>query len=74
MDYEETLSSVVRFALVRLILATITKNDLELYQMIFLNRELEEEFFMDQTIRFEIEGQGCKFASSDVLYTTSNNH
>ncbi len=33
LDYEETFSSVVRFALVRLILAIVTNLNLELYQM-----------------------------------------
>ena len=60
VDYEETLSPVVRFASIRLILAIIAHLDLELYKMdvktAFLNGELDEEIYMDQPIGFEAKG------------------
>ena len=59
IDYEETFSSVVRFALVRLILAIVERMDLELYQTdvktAFLNGELNEEIYMDQPLDFELK-------------------
>ena len=61
VDYEETFSLVVKFALIRLILAIVTHLDLELYQMdvkiAFLNEELDEEIYMDQPMGFEAKGQ-----------------
>ncbi|KAL0367960.1 UNVERIFIED_CONTAM: Retrovirus-related Pol polyprotein from transposon TNT 1-94 [Sesamum calycinum] len=52
IDYEETLSPVVRFASVRLILAIVAHLNLKLFQMdvktIFFNGELDEEIYMDQ--------------------------
>ena len=49
VDYEETLSPVVRFASIRLILAIVAQLDLELYQIdvktAFLNGELDEEIY-----------------------------
>ena len=60
VDNEETFSLVVRFALVRLILAIVVHLDLELYQMdvktTFLNGELDEEIYMDQPMGFEVKG------------------
>ena len=51
VDYEDTLSPIVRITSVRLILAIVAHMDLELYQMdvkaVFLNRELDEEIYMD---------------------------
>ena len=47
IDYDETFSLVVRFALVRLILTIVASLDLELYQMdvkiVFLNGGLEDK-------------------------------
>ena len=64
VDYEETFSPVVRFASIRLILATIASLDLELHQMdvktAFLNGELDEEIFMDPSIGFVVKGQERK--------------
>ena len=64
VDYEVTFSPVVRFASIRLILAMVANLDLELHQMdvktAFLNRELDEEIFMDQPIGFVVKGQEHK--------------
>ena len=55
---------MVRFASVRLILAIVTRMDLELYQMdaktAFLNGELDEEIYMDQPLGFVLKGQERK--------------
>ena len=71
VDYEETFSSVVRFASIRLILAIVANLNLELYQMdikiAFLNGELDEEIYMDQPIGFVTKGQErkvCKLKQS----------
>ena len=60
VDYEETFSSVMRFAFVQLILAIVVNLKLELYQMdvktTFLNGELDEEIYMDQPIGFVTKG------------------
>ena len=59
IDYEETFSLMVRFASIRLIMATIEHLDLKLFQMdvktTFLNGELDKEIYMDQPIHFEVE-------------------
>src|SRR5438270_8556044 len=64
VDYEETFSPVVRFALLHAILAVVGKLDLELVQMdvktAFLHRELDEEICMDQPQGFESEKHGDK--------------
>jgi hypothetical protein len=64
VDYKETFSPVVRFACIRLILAMVASLDLEFHQMdvktAFLNRELDEEIFMDQLIGFVVKGQERK--------------
>ena len=61
IDYEEIFSPVVRFASIRLLLALVAHLDLELFQMdvkaTFLNRNLEEEIYMDQPIGFISKGQ-----------------
>ena len=60
IDYEETFSLVVRFALIRLILAIVARMDLELYLMdiktAFRNGELDEEIYMNQPLGFELKG------------------
>ena len=67
IDYEEIFSPVVRFDSIRLILLIVAHLDLELYQMdiktAFLNRELDEEIYMDQPVCFianEEERKICK--------------
>ena len=60
IDYEDTFSPVVRITSVRLILAIVAHMDLKLYQMdvktAFLNRELDEEIYMDQPLCFKSKG------------------
>ena len=64
IDYDETFSLVVRFALVRLILTIVASLDLELYQMdvktIFLEWGLEEDIYMQQPNEFVEKGQKHK--------------
>ncbi|KAL0453901.1 UNVERIFIED_CONTAM: Copia protein [Sesamum latifolium] len=71
-DYEETFSLVVRFASIRLILAPVAHLDLELFQIdvktVFLNRELDEEIYMDQLEGFQEMGQKQKCATSNVPF------
>ena len=55
---------MVRFASIRLIMATIAHLDLKLFQMdvktTFLNGEQDKEIYMDQPIHFEVEWQRRK--------------
>ena len=64
IDHEETFSPVVKFTSIRLILAIMTRMDLELYQMdvktAFLNGDLDEQIYMDQPLGFELKGQERK--------------
>src|SRR4051812_23176779 len=64
VDYEETFSTMVRFASLRTILAIVAKLDLGLIQVdvktAFLHVELDEEIFMDQPGGFKSEGQESK--------------
>ena len=71
IDYQDTFSSVVRFASIHLILAIVAQLDLELHQMdvktAFLNGELNEEIYMEQPEGFIVEGQEhkvCKLKKS----------
>ena len=58
IDNEDTLSLVVRFASIRLILSIVAKQDLELFQIdvktAFLNGELDEDIYMAQPVGFEV--------------------
>ena len=60
IDNEETISPVVRFASIHLILAIVARIDLELHQMdvkiTFLNGQLNEEIYMEQPMDFIIQG------------------
>ena len=64
IDYEENFSPVARFTSICLILAIVAHMDLELHQMdikmAFLNRELEEEIYMEQSVGFMVKGQEHK--------------
>ena len=63
-DYDETFSSMVRFASIRLLPALVAHLNLELFQMdvktAFLNSSLKEEIRMDQPIGFISKGQEGK--------------
>ena len=64
IDYKKTLSPVVRFMSIHLILAIVARMDLELYQMNvkidFLNGELDEDIYMNQPLSFELKGHERK--------------
>ena len=71
MDYDETISPVVRFESIRTVMALAAQNDLFLHQMdvtaAFLNGTLEEEVYMKQSDGFVVEGQEnlvCKLEKS----------
>lgn len=57
----KSFSSVMRFALIRLLLAVVANLDLELHQMdikiVFLNREFDEEIYMKQPVGYNVRGQ-----------------
>ena len=70
IDFEETFSPVV-FTLIHLLLGIIASMDLELHQMdvntTFLNRELDEEIYMEKLVGFIIQDQEhkvCKLLKS----------
>ena len=75
IDYEETFSPMVRFASIRIILAIMTRMDMELHQMDvktgFLNRELDEEIYMDKHLGFELKGQEHKVCKLKKIYLWS---
>ena len=60
IDYEETFSPIIIFTLICLILAILASMDLELHQIdvktAFLNKELDEEIYMEQPVGFIIQG------------------
>lgn len=60
IDYKETLSSVVKFVSIRLILAIVANLNLQLHQMdvkiAFLNRELDGKVYMQQPTNFITKG------------------
>ena len=57
IDYQETFILVVKINSIQILLSLAVKLDWPLYQLdvknIFLNRDLEEEVFMDQPPEFE---------------------
>ena len=57
MGYEETFSTVARFLSICFIIVIVANLNLELYQMdvktAFLNGELDEDIYMDQSIGFD---------------------
>jgi hypothetical protein len=58
IDFEETFSAVSRMEAIRLILAYACSKNVKVYQMdiksTFLNRELEEEVYIEQPERFQL--------------------
>ena len=60
IDYDKTLSPIVRFASIRLILAIVASLDLKLHQIdektAFLNGGLEEKIYMQQPNGFVEKG------------------
>lgn len=71
IDYEETFFPIVRFTVIRLILAIVLHLDLELHQMVlkilFLNGELQEESYMQQSVNFVVEGQEQKVCKQQKI-------
>src|SRR5579871_329988 len=61
IDYTETFAPVTKFPAIRLLLAIAAKEDFEVHQMdvqsAFLNRDLDEEIYMNQPEGFIEEGQ-----------------
>ena len=73
IDYEGTLSPVVKFQSIRTLAALVACHDLELHQMdvktAFLNDELEEEIYMKQPEGFVVQGHEDKvYKLNRVLY------
>ena len=71
VDYHDIFSSVVRHTSIRVVLAIVAHQDLELEQLdvktTFLHGELEEEIYMTQPEGFEVPGKGdwvCKLKNS----------
>ena len=60
INYEETFSLVVRFALIHLILDIVALMDLELHQMDVKTIFLNEEIYTEQPMDFIIQGQKHK--------------
>ncbi|KAH9723371.1 retrovirus-related pol polyprotein from transposon TNT 1-94-like protein [Citrus sinensis] len=73
VDYSEVFSPVVKYSSIRVLLAIITYNDLELDQMdvktAFLHGNLEEEIYMEQQEGFIQKGSEDMFLlSEDGIY------
>uniref|UniRef100_A0A2N9J933 Uncharacterized protein n=1 Tax=Fagus sylvatica TaxID=28930 RepID=A0A2N9J933_FAGSY len=71
VDFVDTYSPVAKFALVRIIMVVAARLDLELHQLdvktAFLNGDLKEEIYMDQSDGFHIkdqEGKVCRLKKS----------
>lgn len=64
IDYEEIFSPIVKFQLIRILVAMIAHHDLELHQRniktALLNEELEEEIYRKQTKGFMVQGHEYK--------------
>lgn len=74
ISYQETFSSIVCFASVRIISALVAGTDLQLYQMsaktTLLNRELSEEIYMVQQKVLSFKGMKIKFLNWRGQFTT----
>jgi len=61
IDYKETFSPVSQKDSFKIIMALVAHYDLELHQMdakiVFLNRDLEKNVYMDQPMGFSFEGK-----------------
>ena len=61
IDYEEKISPVARYTSIRIVISLASDMKWKLHQMdvnmIFLNRIIEEEFYIEQPQGFEINGQ-----------------
>ena len=71
IDYNETFSPVSKKDSLRIVMALVAHYDLELHQMdvkiIFLNRDLDEEIYMEQLEGFIEKGKenwACKLKKS----------
>ena len=64
LDYFDTYSPVTRINSIRMVLAIVALKDLEVHQMgvkmTFLNGDLNEEIYMEQTEGFSTPGQERK--------------
>ena len=62
IDYNEVFSPVVKHTSIRILLALVTKYELELIQLdvktTFLHGDLEEEIYMIQPCSFRVAGKG----------------
>ena len=67
MDYNEIFSPVVRHTSIRILLAIVAAENMELEQMdvktTFLHGELEEDIYMAQPEGFVAQGKSNMFAS-----------
>ena len=61
MKYFDTYSSVLRISSIQTLIVIVAINKLEIYQMdvktIFLNDDLDEKVYMEESERFVINGQ-----------------
>ena len=64
LDYFDTYSPVTRISSIRMLIAIVAIHNLEIHQMdvktIFLNSNLDEEIYMEQTEGFIVPGQEKK--------------
>jgi len=61
VKYFDTYSSVLRISSIQTLIVIVAINKLEIYQMdvktIFLNDDLDEKVYMEESERFVINGQ-----------------